>query len=383
MSSGAPEEIGTTVRYPSVALLTVNTDDGFQYTQQTNELIEGPNPVNLRINNGRTILAGYQRRLALTETQIQWNVPNVNTNNCYLTIQLKDLSGNTLKYARIIMDVGYYSPANLIRLLEKAINLNPDLSGVFTPLGVTAPFFNVFLADEVGTPVISASHTGAATLTTNIPRVGIALSTAAINANVRFNLVSSTAEQSVTGKQKMPNDLLDMLGWTTSTGGVKSYTAYLGSFASFQYTPYIDIVSQTLTKNQKVSDADTSKNNQPSKLARIYFSNENISKFYAEATYDASGVMIGFDDNVIGTTPFQFRREFKFPKQIAWNIRQMIDYIELQLLDYRGQFLPINYRTKDVEEIDPATGSPYSPVRYEHEVPNFAEFHLTLMASED
>ena len=383
MSSGAPEEQGTTIRYPATALLTVNTDDGFQYVPSTNELIEGPNPVNLRINNGRTILAGYQRRLALTETQLQWNVQNVNNNNHFLTIQLKDTSGVVLTYGRIILDVGFYSPAKLVRDLETEINSNVDLSGVFTILGVSPPYFNVFLANEDGTPVIGSTGSPSTTVSTNIPRVGIELTTAAINANVRFNLISSSADQSITGKSKQSNDLLDMLGWTTSTGGVKSYTKYLGSYASFQYTPYVDIVSQTLTKNQKVSDADTSKNTQPSKLARIYFSDETIKQFYAEATYDASGVMINWDDNVIGTAPFQFRREFKYPKQIAWNTQQMIDYIELQLLDYRGQFLPINYKTNDVALIDPSTGLPYSPLRYEHEVPNFAEFHLTLMASED
>lgn len=382
MSSGAPHECGSTIRYPSVALLNVNTDDGFQYTPTSHELIEGPNPSNLRINNGRTILAGYLRRLALTDAQIEWNVPNVNQYNRSLTIDLQDASGVHVSYARMYMDVGFYSPAKLIKALEDEINANSTLIAYFTPLGVSAPYFNVYLANEDGTPVISSTGTASSTVTTNIPRVGISLTTAAL-AQARFTLVSSQASIAVTGRRQEPNDLLDMLGWTVSNGGVKSYVTYLGSYASFQYTPYIDLVSQTLTKNQKVSDADSSVNSLPSKLARIYLSNEAISKFYAEATYDASGVLVGYDDNVIGTAPFQFRREFKFPKQIAWNTQQMIDYIELQILDYRGQYLPIDFKTNDVEEIDPDTGNPYVPPRYVHEVPNFAEFRFTVHVSED
>lgn len=382
MSSGAPHETGSVIRYPATSLFSVSTDDGFTYTPTTHELIEGPNPSNLVINKGRTILSGYLTRLALTETQIEWNVPNVNFNNRTLTIQIKDLTGIVQTYARVIMDPGFYSPAKLIRDLEIEINANPDLIAYYTGEGVVGPYFEVFLADESGNPIITATSTGAGTKSTNTPRVGIRMKPGARVVS-RFNLISSQADTIITGKRKEYNDLLDMLGWTTSTGGEKSYTAYIGGFASFQYTPYIDLVSQTLTKNQKVSDVDSSMSPLPNKLARIYLSNENISAFYAEATYDASGNMIGWDDNVIGTNPFTFRREFKYPKQIQWNTQQNIDLVELQILDYKGQFLPINFRSSDVEEINPETGEPYFPLRYIHEVPNFAEFRFTMMVSEN
>lgn len=382
MSSGAPLEVGSVIRYPASSLFSVSTEDGFTYTPATHEIVEGPNPSNLVINKGRTILSGYLTRLALTETQIEWNVPNVNNNNHSLTIQIQDVSGVVQTYARVIMDNGFYSPAKLIRELQDEINVNPDLIAFYTPLSVSAPYFEVFLADETGQPIIEATSTGAGTKSTNTPRVGISLTTAALAVS-RFNLISSTADTLITGKRKESNDLLDMLGWNTSNGGSKSYVSYIGSFASFQYTPFIDLVSQTLTKNQKVSDVDSSSNSMPNKLARIYLSNENISAFYAEATYDASGVMISWDDNVIGTNPFVFRREFKYPKQIQWNTQQNIDLVELQILDYRGQFLPINFRTNDVEEIDPGTGNPYVPPRIIHDVPDFAEFRFTMQVSEN
>jgi hypothetical protein len=386
MSTGAPLETGSVIRYPATSLFSVSTDDGFAYTPDTHELIEGPNPSNLIINKGRTILSGYLTRLALTETQIEWNVPNVNFNNRTLTIQIKDLSGVVQTYARVILDPGFYSPAKLIRDLEAEINTNPDLIAFYNSVGVTGPYFEVFLADESGNPVITATSTPSSTTVikpTNVPRVGIRLRPGA-EVESRFNLISSQADTTITGKRKEYNDLLDMLGWTTSTGGIKSYTAYIGGFASFQYTPYIDLVSQTLTKNQKVSDVDSSSSPLPNKLARIYLSNEDIKPFYAEATYDTSGNMIGWDDDIIGTRPFTFRREFKYPKQIQWNTQQNIDLVELQILDYKGQFLPINFRSNDVlETIDPSTGEPYPRPLCTHDVPNFAEFRFTLHVSEN
>jgi hypothetical protein len=392
MSSGAPLETSTVIRYPATALLSVSTDDGFQYTKDTHELIEGPNPANLQINNGRTIMAGYLTRLALTETMIEWNIPNVNNNNHTLTIRLNDLSGNLLTYARVVLDVGFYSPAKLIRDLEKEINDNADLKAVFDafPDVPVKQYFDVYLADEMGEPAISSyggSTLAGKTVRTKIPRVGIRLQPNA-RLHTRFNLISSTADPAITGKRREQNDLLDMLGWTTSDGGVKNYIKYVGGYASFQYTPYIDLVSQQLTRNQKVSDSDSSKNSLPNKLARIYLCNEIIEDFYAEATYQSGpvgsggGDLIAWDDSVIGTNAFVFRREFKYPKQIQWNTQQNIDFIELQILDYKGQFLPINYKTSDSLAYGP-DGQPIEPFQYTHEVPNFAEFRFTMMASEN
>lgn len=386
MSSGAPLETGQTVRYPSQSLLCVSTEDGFQYKPSTHELIEGPNKANITINRGRTIVSGQLTRLALTECQIEWNVPNVNENNNTLIIDLQDEQGIHVKYVLITVPVGFYGPVRLIRRLEQLINANTIISDYFAALSppITGPWFEVFLADANGDPYITAVGAEDGTLVTNTPIVGMRLKDAAI-AGARFNIVSSSASSALTGLPTYRNDLTDMLGWTPSDGGNRGYVSYVGGFATFQYTPYIDLVSRTLTKNQKVNDADSSENSLPNKLARIYFNNEEMTKFTASATYatvdDVPGTLVEYDDNVIGTSPFSFRREFKFPKQIQWNTEQYIDIIELQILDYRGQLLPITSRSADVELL--VGDVPYEPPRYKHTVPDFAEFRLTLMTSEN
>lgn len=365
-------ESGTPIRYPSTALLSVSTEDGFQYTKTKHELIEGPNPANITINKGRTLIPGQFTRIALTEAQIEWNIPNVNENNNTLTIELTDLSGVSFGFIRVEILIGFYSPAELITELEKALNTNSLIVATFTLLGVSAPFFEIIMPDAFGNAIIGSGGPAGTTQATKLPRINIKLESSA-SAVARFRIINSKASPSITGLPTLQNDLCDMLGLIQTTGaGNNIFTEIESAYASFQYTPYVDLLSQTLTKNQKVSDSDSSDYRQPHKLARIYLANEGIQPFFASATYDLSGALVGADDNVIGTAPCTFRREFKFPKQIQWNKDQYIDYIELQLLDSHGQLIPIE--TKSELTID-ENGSKYF-------LPPQADFRFTLQLSE-
>jgi len=338
-------EKGTPIRYPATSLLCVSTEDGFQYTRVANELIEGVNTANIRINKGRTIMPGKFRRLALTEAEIEWGIPNVNANNNTLTVQIKDLSGaNVLTTERIIIPENFYSPAELIKAVESGLNTDLGIVAAYTALGVSAPFFTVYMPDKIGNPLIGSTGTAGATVATNIPKVVIELTTAAAAVSTFF-LLSSSASSAISGKAVVQDDLLSLLGIIPISTGSKAYDSIESSYASFQYTPYVDIVSNTLTKNQKVADADSTNNPIPHKLARIYLTNETIQPFFASATYDLSGALVGSDDNIIGSAPFTFRREFKFPKQIEWSVDENIDDIELQILDFKGQYLPLIYKT--------------------------------------
>lgn len=371
MSSGAPLEIGQPIRYPSAALLCVSTDDGFQYTKNTGELILGPNPANLTINKGRTLLPGKFTRLALTEAQIEWDIPNVNSNNNTITIDVQDASGVHSSYVRVELPIGFYSPAFLVSVLENALNTSTSMISAMTTLGATAPFFEVGL--ETGGPnAITSTGTPNTTLVSKLPAVYIRL-LSPVTSFARFNIMSCKADPSITGFSKLNDDLTNMLGITPTTFGTKSYVQIYGGYASFQYTPYVDLTSLTLTKNQKVTDTDSSDHPIGHKLARIYFTNETTQVFFADATYDASGNLVGADDNVIGTSPFTVRREFKFPKQIQWNTDQYVDFIELQLLDSTGQYLPIQFNGTEV------VNSPGEVVLFG---PSGAEYRFTLQVSE-
>lgn len=373
MSSGALREEGQPIRYPSTALFCVNTNDGFRRLPGTEEVIEGPNPARININLQRTLVSGYIKRIALTEVNIQWNIGNVNNLNNNLTLQIFNQLGVSQGFVRVfpLITAEFLQPAELILALQLALNNEPAIVGYFTPLGVTDPF-EVFMPTFSGAAVIGAtgpSGSGNNTFTTNNPQVVIQLTTAA-SAVANFNIISSRASTNITGLPSLQDDLTGMLGLTPTNGGSKLYTSYRGAYASFQYTPYIDILSRTLCGNQTIADSDTSQRQTPQKLARIYLSNENIEPFFASATYNNAGQLVGSESNVVGVSPFVFRRAFAFPKQIAWNTRINIDNVELELIDSRGNYLPIKFQNKFSGNTD------------EKDSIDMADFELTLQVSE-
>ena len=302
MSSGAMREEGQPIRYPSASLLCCNTNDAFQRLPGSQLIVEGPNPSNCVINLGRTILAGLVRRLALTECNVQWDVPNVNELNQTLTIEVANTAGVSQFFARAVLSAGFKTAPDIVEQLQIALNSIPQVTSF---LGADA--FQVYMPNADGFPVITGTGPAGVTRTTNIPRVVIALSSAAA-AIGSFRILPSTAASSVTGLPQLRDDLTTMLGIIPTDSAQKYYKEIEGTYASFQYTPFVDIVSRTLTKNQKVADSDTGSIVSPQKLARLYLANEAIVPFFASATYNSSGSMNATDDNVIGSSPFTFRR---------------------------------------------------------------------------
>lgn len=369
MSSGSPKETGTPIRYPASSLLCVSTNDSFKRDPTTGLIIEGPNPASCDINIGRSIMSGQIRRIALTECNVQWDIPNVNERNFTLTLQYFNTLGVSQGFARIFIQQGFYSPAELLLAISDALNFDADLTAYFG-----ANPFIVSMVNDFGTTTIVPSlplNTGPAQRTTNVPRVSIELSTAA-QAIGLFAIIPSTSPRSFTGLEQKRDDLTTMLGFAPSikNGSTAKAVQIVGGYASFQYTPYIDIVSRTLTQFQKVADADTSAASQPQKLARLYLANEAITPFFASASYAANGSLTAADDNIIGTGAFTFRHEFKIPKMIEWNSERNIDVIQLELLDSNGIPLPILYQSSYDKDTKIATYI------------NQAEFQFTLQASE-
>ena len=316
MSSGAPREIGTAIRYPSVALLCVDSADS-ERMSNAGIRIDDNSPSSIYINRGRPMLFGYMTRLALTEMDICWDTPNVNSLNNELTIALYPYSDATPPvigapvYTRIALPVGWYDNHFMAQALETALNANAQVIANNLSFDVSFTKNGNFRFQQTSVYAPSNKTRGA------------------------FAFIGSLASQTVTGLAPLEYDLLYTLG--ISPSGVKA-TDFTGGVAPMCYTPYVDVVSNLLTKNQNVIDGVSSKKVTSSKLARIYFSNENIQNVQVyngipSEGQDISGAIVS---NMIGTKPFLMRREFKFPKQIAWNATENVDVIDIQVLDYKG-----------------------------------------------
>ena len=302
MSSGSPQESGTPIRYPSTALLCVNSADAELFNKTTGERIDNNYPNRVYINNNRPLMFGYMTRVALTEVNMQWDTPNVNPNNNTITISVFNLTTNDDSTIRSTLDIGWYKPSELAAELEAQLNAD------------WATFLNAAAGQEPWSVTVDPKtlHITINALTPSAP--------GDFN-DFSFSIVSCTARNNP-GLPAIPLDLTNMLGLTPSTLASDYWTSITGGYASYQYTPFIDIVSNSLTSNQNVTDGDTTKQVVTSKLTRLYLSNQELVN--------------RTEDNIIGCRPFVFRREFEYPKQIQWNSTENIDVIDISVLDFQG-----------------------------------------------
>jgi hypothetical protein len=300
MSSGAPIEQGIPVRMPSTALLCANTADAELFARDTGERVDNNFPNQLYINRGRPLAFGYMTRVALTEVCLQWDTPNVNANNNTITIAVNNLTTSEVGTLRSTIDIGWYKPSELADEIQAQLNADWD---IFLNIS-SGPAWAVDVNPETLQVSISA-------LTPTVP---------GDFDDFVFYIVPPTDK--TVGLPALQQDLTNMLGLTPSQEIADFWSTIRGGYASFQYTPYIDIVSNLLTKNQNVADGDTSLRNVQSKLCRLYLANEEIVN--------------RTEDNIVGSRPFVFKREFMVPKQIQWNNTENVDVIDISVLDSLG-----------------------------------------------
>ena len=316
MSTGAPNESGTPIRMPSVALLCIDSADGTKYNSDQ-YILNDATPAQININKQTPLMFGYMTRIALTEVNLQWATPNVNARNNTLTIRVADLSGTVTNPAnikgtyRIAIPEFFRTPKNLASIVETYLN-------ALTISGSTNNFFVQHLETSGEFDIsISGALNG---------RLAISI----LPPGKQYTITSSYPADAFTGK--VDDDLTYMMGLSPVADLQNYYTDTIRSgFASCQYTPYIDIVSSILTKNQNVRDNDSSLRNGQAKLARIYLSHPGaINQF----DIDEDGVINTC--NIVGVRPFTINKEFQTPKVISWNTTENIDIVDLQVLDHRG-----------------------------------------------
>lgn len=324
MSSGAPTETGTVIRQPSVALLCVDSDDQQKFDAQGFR-IDSETPGRIYINKQRPLMYGFMTRLALSEMNVQWDTPNVNSSNNTLTIALYSATDATppvvalQDYSRIEIVESFYSPDELATAIATALNADAN--------------------------VIANGLTFTCTYDDEQCNFAIVQTAAYVSGRLKgfFQIISGSAPRSLTGLDKLSDDLLYCIGMEAinrdSVGNaVPYYSRFVGGLAPMLYTPYVDVVSNLLTKNQNVSDGSSSTIYTASKLARIYFSNEAIETRHNDLESGGDVVSVC---NIPGTRPCIFRREFRVPKQIQWNSTENVDAIDIQVLDYKGNTIVI------------------------------------------
>lgn len=294
------ENPGVPLRMPATALLTINTADE-RRTDAENYTVSPYDPNKILINKQRNVIEGYFTRLALTEININWNTPNVIAAPGYanntLTFQLGSALGNGNVAGQRIITIGenFFSPIQLAAAITSALNTG---GGTF---GSTA--WRVLYSDKFAAFQIQDT-------TGSIP----------------FRILVNNRGQK--------DDLCNLMGLS----GAPSTFHYVlqGGFAPMCYTPYIDIVSNQLTKKQNVRDAGTNITTGTALLHRLYLNQDDFTIRYDDSVALSTSTV---DTNILGCRPFTYHKEYNVPKQIFWDTKEFINVIDIELRDYKGRTL--------------------------------------------
>jgi hypothetical protein len=308
------ENPGMPIRQPATAVLTIDTADSDIY-DASGYIIDPSNPNQVYINKQQTLINGYFTRIALTELNYLWDIPNVlatapwKNNTLSLEFGVLGTSGNAAAQITISVVENFYTPVELAAALQIALLAMP---GVFASAGWTCVYierFNTFqIADTAS--------------------------------DVPFRIVPKNKGDA--------DDLCNLMGLSIPS---KTFSYVVeSSFAPMHYTPYFDVISDQLTKKQNVRDNSTSTITGASLLARIYLNNEGCVAVRERTTIGTA------DTNIIGCRPFTLYKQFTIPKQIYWDTKEFINVIDITLRDYKGHILysrpkqaivdPAPYRTK-------------------------------------
>jgi hypothetical protein len=352
MNNTAYSDQGQAIRQPATAIFAIDSAD--RYTLDNDgRRVDRQTPFNFTIYKGQSVLNGFIKRLALTELNMEWNVPNVNSYNNKFAIAINgpDVSG-IFQNVKVEVPIGFYTPTELAVALEELINDEIDNNN-YLDTGITADFKVVIDPKTLYIDISGDISGGVGNVVLSLPTVDLSGDATDIASCSIYEMLGLA---SLLSSPLMRIDDNEYVG----------PTRIIGNYASYAYTRYIDIVSDNLTKKQEVRDSTTQPPEQggTNLLARIYIpGNQN-----AESRYDSEETGC----NIVGTRPFMLYKEFKTPKYIYWDSREFINLIDIKLYDDNGREL-FQYNNSSIGNDGASTII----------AGNTAEFQLSILASEN
>ena len=274
------------------------------------------------IYSGGALIYGYIKKIQIAQTQIQYNIPTVVPNrNDLFFFEFQD------NYYEVQIPFGYYSPEELAAVLEHEIRTAVPAGG-----GVVNPNLAVFT-------VTYEALVGFLFQTNNV----YLFSFAPIDGFVLFETVSEINQILRTYR---------LLGMDISNTTLANTQQASSNTPVFLYTSYIDIISQILTKYQKVKDTDSSPQKQADIITRIYL-----------AGTGAPQITSGDGSLPLGSRPFTVVQDMNYCKTMRWSRDEAVNSLDFQLKDQYGDLIFQN---------DPDNTDVY-----------YTEFQMTLLCIEE
>ena len=288
---------GVDIRFPSSASLLIDSEDRIHSNPNIN--VDGSDiyasSSNFTINPGKSILNGYFTRFALTEVELNWNFPNVTSNN-YLnefSVILQSPIG-AFHTVDVVIPIGFYTVEEALTAIKIILNLDDFVLANTLSFSIesttTLPSGDLYDFPIAGTDSLVLTSATDWTFVVQVP------------VNVVTDIVNNRNQIC----------LASMLGFSIYKADASPYYPYAVAAQAINPcllpTKYIDIVSAQIAGQQSVKDGST---NNSTPIENIY---RWVFAWDSEPLYDGRDYPI-----LQGYRPFKARRYLSFPKQIKWD----------------------------------------------------------------
>jgi hypothetical protein len=285
-----------TQRPTSTALFVVDSEDRF------NNYIEArspyaSSPYEFSITQPSSLMNGFFTRLAVTEVNFPWVIPNISTKTNKIFVQWVVGASPTINEALIELNYGFYTPSQLAAELQVAVRAADAALVNFTMV------YGVL--DVPGKPLVNnypgfTYKSNDATITIGFKPMVPLSSDYPYASNVRqlFDVLGLNDENNMA--------TLDPVAYTQDSFSGITYC---------QSIRYIDLVCSQLVYNQALKDTGSQKSIRDS-LCRIYV----VEPGSVQATTATSSATFCPP----GCSPTTLYRDFSYPKQIQWLPNQPI-----------------------------------------------------------
>lgn len=250
---------------------------------------------NFLITSPGALIYGYIHRIAVSQIQLQYNIPTI----CFNRNDRLAIFSLTTGVDLVQIPFGFYTPDEFASTLTALFAATPAL----VPLGLNVQYdlLRGFTFTSQ-TNIQFAFPTPELLLGSNISQdvINIILKT--------YRVFGINVENS-------------------EIAGLITDVQVSFEYPNFLYTPYIDIYSDILTNYQTVKDTNTSVEKPKGLVARIYLSGVG-SPQYTTGT------------QALGSSPFIMTADLNTPKIIQWSPDVAVPSLDFQLRDCYGDLIP-------------------------------------------
>jgi len=302
--AGSDEHPGIPQRPPAYAHLLIDSRDRGE--EADGLLKENANDFILSAKGNAALLYGYFTRVAITQVNFDWFVPTLLANYWDSVRVTNTTTGNTATINLITAGAttsGYFTPDDLATVLEDALKATAGVGNAALTVTYNALYGGLEYATNDGSALQFVSPLAADP--TRGPLYKNLLKTYRV-LGISNAMMSTAVNTNIGSPVRGP-------------------------------TSYVDILSERLTKFQRVKDADTDQSvPRSTQIARLYLCPPGQR-------------VIVSNTSSVGGEPFTICVDYNTPKQIKWSPNEALYQVDLQVRDMDGDLLPWDGETANWE----------------------------------